>query len=68
MLLTEVVDKVILLLVALLFCKIRFPVPVTPPDTVRRPAPELSIRVVPPDATVIAVVVIFNGDTPLSVI
>ena len=62
-LLTEVVDKVILSAVALLFCKIKFPVPVTPPVTVRAP-PVVLIKVVPPDATVIAVVVIFNGDVP----
>ena len=64
-LLTEVPDKVILLGVALLFCKIKFPipVPVTPPVTVRAP-PVVLIKVVPPDATVSAAVVIFNGDVP----
>ena len=62
-LLTEVVDKVILLADPLLFCKIKFPVPVTPPVTVSA-LPVVLIKVVPPDATVIAFVSIVNGELP----
>ena len=54
MLLTEVVDKVILLAVALLFCKIKLPVPVTPPVTVKEFLLASTIKVVPEELTSIA--------------
>ena len=60
-LLTKVVDKVILSAVALLFCKVKFPVPVTPPVTVSaEPAVLIKLNV----PTVIAVVSIVNGELP----
>ena len=61
-LLTEIPDKVILSAVALLFCKIKFPVPDTAPLTVSAP-PVVLTKVVPPVATV-SVFVMFNGDVP----
>ena len=62
-LLTKVVISDKALLLPALFLKIKSPVPVTPPLTVKGLV-VLRVKVVPPDATVIAVVVIFNGDVP----
>ena len=63
MLLTEVVDKVILLAVALLFCNVKLPVPVTPPVTVKELVLASSIKVVPEELTTIAP--IDNADVEL---
>ena len=51
---TEVPDKVILLAVVLLFCKIKFPVPVTLPVTVKELFKASTIKVVAVELTAIA--------------
>ena len=53
-LLTDNVDKVILSAVALLFCKMKFPVPVTPPVTVKELFKVSTIKVVAVELTTIA--------------
>ena len=57
---TLVVDRVKLLSVLVLLFSTKLPVPDTPPVTVKLPA--VSVRVVPPLATVIAVVVMLSGE------
>jgi len=64
---TLVVESVIPEAIVLLLLRIRFPEPVTPPETVRICAPLalLFVRVVPPVFTVNAVVVMFSGEVVL---
>ena len=57
---TLAVESVIPLVIALLLLSTKLPVPDTPPVTVKLPA--VSVRVVPPLATVIAVVVMLSGE------
>ena len=57
---TLAVDRVKLLSVLVLLFSTKLPVPDTPPVTVKLPA--VSVRVVPPLATVIAVVVMLSGE------
>ena len=57
-------DSVTLFGVALLFCKVKLPVPVAPPETVSKAAPLLSIKVVPPAATSNAPLTV-NGEVAL---
>ena len=62
---TEVVVSVMPAAVALLLLRIKFPVPVTPPDTVKTEVPAVLVRVVPPLATVRAVVLIVSAEPVL---
>src|SRR5262245_54605195 len=66
-LLTEVVDNVMPLAIALLLLSTRLPVPVTPPDTVSNALPLalLFVSVVPPLFTVSAVVLTVSADVVL---
>src|SRR5215470_14374228 len=66
-LLTEVVDNVMPLAIALLLLSTRLPVPVTPPDTVSSALPLalLFVSVVPPLFTVSALVLIVSAEVVL---
>ena len=60
--LTEVVERVIPAASELLLFKIKLPVPVVPPETVKIFVPAVLVRVVPPEATVSAVVLIVSAE------
>jgi hypothetical protein len=65
MLLTEFVDNVMALAVALLLLSTRLPVPLTPPEIVSSLVPLLFVSVVPPLFTVSAVVLTVSADVVL---